>query len=33
MKHKFMKLLFSNKENRVTVALCRKPMQRGLIGM
>ena len=33
MKRRFMKLLFDNKGSRVTVILCRKPMQQGLIGM
>ena len=33
MKRKYMRLPFGKKENRVIVVLCRKPMQRGLIGM
>lgn len=33
MKRKYMRLPFGRKENRVIVILCRKPMQRGLIGM
>lgn len=33
MKRKYMRIPFGNIENRVTVVLCRKPMQRGLVGM
>ncbi len=33
MKRKYLRLPFGKKENRVTVVLCRKPMQRGLVGM
>ena len=33
MKRKYIQIPFGKKENHLVVVLCRKPMQRGLIGM